>query len=364
MTRLKRIAHARLTTATIVSSVALAIAVVLPGSSSAEQSLGQLQSNLAQTQARAQDLSASVGHLAGLIGSLNGQIAFVRQREAAVQDELANDRASLERTTVELTRERHKLAVLIARLHRAQSILANQLRSSYENDNPDLLSVLMNANGFSQLMNQLNDLRNAEQEQKTEIQVTRSARDQVRAATVRLDRLQATYRQMTFAAIERARSLAGMNSLLSSREAALQEARAAQQTALAAAQSQGQALQSQIAHVQAEQAAAEKAAQAAPATPTFKGSSTAPSGATAAPSGGWVIPSAIVMCESGGQNDPPNSAGASGYYQIIPSTWREYGGTGSAAYLASLAEQSAVAQRIWAGSGPNAWDCARIVGMH
>src|SRR5438105_15709029 len=31
--------------------------------------------------------------------------------------------------------------------------------------------------------------------------------------------------------------------------------------------------------------------------------------------GRWAIPAAIVMCESGGRNLPPNGAGASGYYQ-------------------------------------------------
>lgn len=81
-------------------------------------------------------------------------------------------------------------------------------------------------------------------------------------------------------------------------------------------------------------------------------------------SGGWVIPGAIVACESGGQNLTPNSAAASGYYQIIPSTWQEYGGTGPAAYLASRAEQDRVASRIWAGSGWQAWDCARMLGIH
>jgi hypothetical protein len=78
-----------------------------------------------------------------------------------------------------------------------------------------------------------------------------------------------------------------------------------------------------------------------------------------------VIPYAIVLCESGGQNLPPNSAGASGYYQIIPGTWSLYGGTGPAAYLASKAEQDAVASRIWdGGKGASAWVCAGIVGIH
>jgi hypothetical protein len=78
-----------------------------------------------------------------------------------------------------------------------------------------------------------------------------------------------------------------------------------------------------------------------------------------------VIPSQIVQCESGGQNLPPNGAGASGYYQIMPGTWRQYGGTGSSAYGASRTEQNLVASRIWAGgSGASNWVCAGMVGIH
>jgi hypothetical protein len=69
-----------------------------------------------------------------------------------------------------------------------------------------------------------------------------------------------------------------------------------------------------------------------------------------------------VNCESGGQNLPPNSAGASGYYQIISSTWRGAGGSGPAAYLASKAEQDRVAARLWnGGAGASNWDCNAIV---
>src|SRR6202023_560908 len=98
-------------------------------------------------------------------------------------------------------------------------------------------------------------------------------------------------------------------------------------------------IQSQIAQVQAAQAAA--SAQSA--------TTGAPVGPSYGPNGNWAIPYAIVLCESGGQNLPPNSAGASGYYQIIPSTWAGYGGTGPAAYLAPKSEQDAVAARICDG---------------
>ena len=355
MRKLKPIALARTTALTVAVTGLFAGAAALPVASNAAQSLTQLHSSLQQAQAQASNLSASVGRLSGSIGTLSSQIAFVRNREAQVRAELASDRAALKRTTAALDQERHKLAILIARLHRAQSILANQLVSNYEGGSPDFMSLLLESNGFSQLLNQLTDLSRAEQEQKTQIHVTQVAKNAVHAATVRLSRLQANYRRQTMAATTRARALAGMNSLLSSREAALQKARAAQQVALAAARSRGQALQAQIAQVQAEQAAAQQAAAPSP-------TSTSSSAPSAVPSGGWAIPAPIVMCESGGQNLPPNSAGASGYYQIIPSTWRLYGGSGPAAYLTSKAEQDAVASRIWSSVGPSAWVCARILG--
>ena len=74
--------------------------------------------------------------------------------------------------------------------------------------------------------------------------------------------------------------------------------------------------------------------------------------------GPYSIPTYIVMCESGGNYRALNpSSGAGGAYQIIPSTWRAYGGEGLP-HLASKAEQDRIAAIIWREDGPGAWSCA------
>ena len=74
--------------------------------------------------------------------------------------------------------------------------------------------------------------------------------------------------------------------------------------------------------------------------------------------GPYAIPTYIVMCESGGNYSALNpSSGAGGAYQILPSTWRAYGGEGLP-NEAPKAEQDRIAALIWADAGPGAWSCA------
>ena len=280
--------------------------------------------------------------------------------------ELARDEQALAATQIALIKERKLLKVLRARLAHARVLLSSQLVSSYEGNNPDLVEVVLEAHGFSDLLDQLNYLHDAESQQQSIITFTREAKARADAAAQRLGKLEATERQITDATIVQERALTGMNELLHSKQAALQRARAAQQSALQASQNRASGLRAQISKIQAEQAAARAAAAAAAARAAAASTPTSFStGPALGPSGGWAIPYAIVLCESGGQNLPPNYAGASGYYQIMPGTWRLFNGTGPAAYLASKAEQDAVASRIWdGGAGASNWVCAGIVGIH
>ncbi|HEY1522091.1 MAG TPA: transglycosylase family protein [Solirubrobacteraceae bacterium] len=348
-------------TATIAVVGLLALPILFPGVSDAGPSLGTLNQQLSQQHAHQQQLRSRLSGLSGLISSLSSQISVVESREAAVSAELARDRSALAATQTELLRQRRLVAVLRARLARARMLLSHQLVSNYESGSPGLLGAVLESNGFTDLLDRITFLGDAERQQQSTITVTRTLKARADAAVKRLSTLEARQRAITRAATIQERALAGMNLLLHQKQASLRQAQAIQQAALSASQSRASQLQGEISKIEAQQAAARRAAQQQARQSAVGTLSSSPS----FESSGWVIPYPIVLCESGGQNLPPNSAGASGYYQILPSTWKLFGGSGPAAYLASKAEQDAVASRIWAGgSGAGNWVCAGIVGIH
>lgn len=316
--------------------------------------LGSEQSQLNGAKQREQTLSGSVAALNSRVSSLGTQISLVQSREAAARERLAAYQQRLAATKDALARERRHLAHLRKVLDRAQSALKAELVSQYEQPQQSVVSLFVDSSGVQQLVNGLQYLSRAKHQEQSIIMVTRSAHAKTQTAAARLTTLEHGDAQAAGEASTQTNALAGMNALLNSRQAALADERAAQATALAASQERGAQLQATISIIQKQEAAAEAAARTV---------SYAAGGGLGA-SGGWAIPYPIVLCESGGQDLPPNSAGASGYYQIVPATWRDFGGTGPAAYLAPKSEQDAVATRIWNnGAGASNWTCAAIVGI-
>jgi septal ring factor EnvC (AmiA/AmiB activator) len=316
--------------------------------------LGSAQSQLNGAEQRAQTLSGSVAALNSQVSSLGTQISLVQSREAAARQRLATDEQRLAATKGALARERRHLAHLRNVLDRAESALKAELVSQYEQPQQSVVSLLVDSSGFQQLVNGLQYLSRAKHQEQTIITVTRAARDGAQTAATRLITLQRNDAQAAGDASTRTNALAGMNALLNSRQAALAHEREAQAATLTASRARGAQLQAAVTTIQKQEAAAEAAARTVTYAP----------GASLGASGGWSIPYPIVLCESGGQDLPPNSAGASGYYQIMPATWRDFGGTGAAAYLAPKSEQDAVASRVWNnGAGASNWTCAGIVGI-
>jgi len=124
---------------------------------------------------------------------------------------------------------------------------------------------------------------------------------------------------------------------------------AAKAAAARAAAARAAAARAAAARAAAARAAAAAAAQAAQQQAAQQAS------ASTASAGGSPLPACTWQPESGGNPQAVNpTTGAGGYYQIMPSTWAAYGGTG-APQDAPLSEQTAIAEKIWANQGPSAW---------
>ncbi|HVE68058.1 MAG TPA: transglycosylase family protein, partial [Solirubrobacteraceae bacterium] len=225
----------------------------------------------------------------------------------------------------------------------SRRVLSRRLREMYTAGKPDLVTVVLTSRGFADLLERAEFLRRIKEQDEETIKRVRRARDASRRATIRLHRLRKRQQRITDAVRKQRDALASMGELLARRRASAERVRAARVAALKDARGSRRRLERELDRLQGEDSA---------------------SMSHYGPGGPWAIPWAIVQCESGGYNHPPNWAGASGYYQIIPSTWSGFGGRGPAAYLAPKSEQDRVAARIWrGGAGAHNWDCAYIVGM-
>ena len=314
--------------------------------SALSQDESTLRNRIDRSRAREQQLSGAVARLSDLLARTQREIGIVQARLTEVESDLATARARLAATRVRLNTQRAKLGRLRDRLAQDRKALAAQLVADYQGDDPDIVSMVIGADSFADLIERVQLVKRLQERNGQIVARVHSARDETSRETRRLAQMERE-RQAEAAAVERRRNaLVSIRAGLAQRQSTLARVRAARTQALAGTRAGRAAAEQALNKLLAERAAA--AAQA---------TSVSSSG------GPWAIPWEIVQCESGGQNLPPNGAGASGYYQMLPSTWHGLGGSTPQAYQASKAEQDALAARLWAGgSGAHNWVCASLVG--
>ena len=336
-----------LSAALILGCLLAGIFVALPMVSDAADP-GTLREKADQARAQERTLSGAIARLEASDRRLARQIATLQRRQTAVQDDLNRDEATLAQTRDALRAERARAARLAARLNVARTTLRRRLLERYKASDVDALSVVLNSASFAELMERAAFLRRIQDSDEEIVKTVRLARRDAVAERRRLDAAEERQRQAVAGLRARRNAIAGMAAGVASRQSALRRIRAARTAALAATRQRRRKTESDL---RAAERAAARAASAAAAPPPVS-----------IPKGGWAIPWEVVQCESGGQNLPPNSAGASGYYQIMPATWKGLGGKGPHAYLRPKAEQDAAAAKLWnGGAGASNWVCYDMV---
>lgn len=237
---------------------------------------GQLQQQISTGQSRISSLTGAVGTASGRLASVGRSIASLQGRMARIQADLNAKRTALLKLRGELSAARTRLAQLEAFEAHAESVLSKQLVDTYESDRPDIVSVVLEARGFQDLLERI---AFAQRIRKQDVQVVgqvRAARRAVAAQATRLGALQERQQALTTQVLRQRNSLARVRLSFVQQQIGLAQVRNAKAGQLATARGQVADLQRQLTKIQAAQSAA-----AAPA-----GSPSAPVGSSQVSSGG------------------------------------------------------------------------------
>jgi len=268
---------------------AVALVAALQTSPASAASTDQLQQQISAGQSKISGLAGAVSTASGQIAQLQASIAPLQARLVSIQSDLDAKRAELLRLQSQLTTARTRLTSLEAFEARGESVLAKQLVNSYESDRPDLISVVLDAHGFSDLLERVAFASRVRQQDVQVVSQVRSARRQVAAQATRLGSLEVRQQTLTAGILNQRNSLAQTRLNLVQRQLAVEQARSVKAGQLASVRGQVASLQDQLAKAQAIQAArAAQVAQAssAGASSTGTGSGSGSVGASQVSSGG------------------------------------------------------------------------------
>jgi peptidoglycan hydrolase CwlO-like protein len=327
-------------------AVVLVLAVCAVGAAvthlAVAQDPGTLRHHIDRQKGRERQLASAAARLGRLERAASRAVDVLSGRLAEAQSDLARWEARLAETQRELRVTRRRLVRLRARLAESRRALATMLRQRYTADQPDVVSVVLDAKGFADVLERIEFLRRVQRSDTLIVEAVRRGRDDARHDERILAALEPRQREQTAAVRSQRDGLARMTAALQARRASLAQARAARLAALRNTAASRRRAERELDRLLAAQARA---------------------AASRGPGGPWAIPWPIVECESGGQNLPPNGATASGYYQMLDTTWHGLGGSTPHAYQASKAEQDRLAAKLWAGgAGAHNWVCAALVG--
>ncbi len=199
---------------TLAAIAVLAISVWGAAIAAAQDLQGQVDEKEAEIQEQREEkgvLTDEIATLSSDISQLEGEISILRTREATVLNELEATRARLHAA-------RDRLAGLRRRYHRSMAVLEKRLVAIYKQDEPDALTVILQADGFDDMIERYEYLNRIEDQDSTIISRVRDLKTETKSTVDEIEEAKATI-------AAKKRELARTRSQLEAREGELTAAR-------------------------------------------------------------------------------------------------------------------------------------------
>jgi murein DD-endopeptidase MepM/ murein hydrolase activator NlpD len=217
-------------------------------------------------------LSTTIQRFNARIDALQGEIAATERRLSRVQDSLDRQKAKLLEVRNRLEEARDRLERLRSELATARHVLANRLVEIYKADSPDVVTVILSADGFGDLLERAEFLDRISDQDREITDRVRGLRDKAKEQAVQLADLE-EQEQLAAERIlhERDQIAAVENQLVGARDQ-LASARADKRGALAQVRSSRVRLEGDLAALEREQARVQAALRGVSGGPIRHGS--------------------------------------------------------------------------------------------
>jgi peptidoglycan hydrolase CwlO-like protein len=247
-------AHLRLHAARL--AAILLVATLLLGSGLTASSAGDLQSQISAGKSAASALQSKVATETAKLHTTAHGLADANRRLASLQRELSAREAELGRVQAALIKARDHLVDLENRLAQSTKALAANLVASYEQGRPDLVSVILESRGFSDLLEQVSFLRRIGTRDAQIVSSTRAARAAVSRQASLLATLERRDRTLALQVLGQRNDVASLQAALLHEQITELRARNADASRLQSVTARVRSLKAKAAAIEARAAAA------------------------------------------------------------------------------------------------------------
>ncbi|MEA2468084.1 MAG: hypothetical protein QOJ57_2210 [Thermoleophilaceae bacterium] len=252
----------------ILLAAAAYLALPMPGlSSSLDQKIGKARDQIAGKKRQEGVLTTEITAFQVRIRSLQGDINGLQQRQDKVQVELNAKQAELASVRDRLQRTQDRLAKLQARLAESKRVLAGRLVALYKDDAPDMVTVVLEADGFADLLDRADFLDRISQQDNRIVTRVRDLTNEVNKQAKELAALEAEVQDATNQILSKRNEIAAAKGTIVSRQNELVAARNKRNSALATIRSARGELEGHLQHLEGRQAEIRAKLQAAAGVP-------------------------------------------------------------------------------------------------
>jgi murein DD-endopeptidase MepM/ murein hydrolase activator NlpD len=239
------------------AAIPIALCLFVPVVSNGQQLQRKIEQKRKQIDAKKKRERVLTGTIEGYsrrITVLERDISSLRARQATIEADLGRKRAELASIQRELRSERARITRLRARLIEARAALAERLVHLFKADEPDLVTVVLEAEGFADLLQRTAFMQRVSRQDARIIDRARNAKAEAEAAEKRLDRAEERQREVTAIVARRREEIAGIKNRLVDRSSQYQAVRATKRNALVETRTDRKRLEGHLAALEREEA--------------------------------------------------------------------------------------------------------------